>query len=691
MDNRREQIKAELDRRKAVKAEIDRRKAISNKPRNLFDLSPEDMNKGREQALKDFPTILKNLAAGGLQLPQDITSAATGGYAPSFDWKKEVGAGNTPGEETVRDIGYRALPTALAGPNLLAQTLMQGGAGALKAPSGEKLKAGVTDALSTLTLAGLLKIPGLVGKGINKLFPKAEETAFPFGGNTMPPSEYHQPANFGSPNKSEFNRPDLTQQAQIPAPNYGNPLGQSGQYNQEAQFGGMGGSEFDLPQAKLPPFLQSRNQPQINMSDQMGADISHAITGGKTMQQQAKEIAGDIKNSFEDVTSRVNERYSEIWNHPNIQGEKFEFPHFKQDYKASPVDYTQGTDLYNSYQVMRKDPSLENMHNFKQELGGEIGWLNKQGKRLLPEDRKLLDNYRKQYKAISTDIDNAISKAAPELKGKYAEAGQYWLQEKYPYYLHKDLLKMGKGQLENPKFSTIKSIFKSPSPEMQKVANDLGEEGKTKIAHIGMGNISRKNTAKNIISAQERLETNAMEGYLPQQHHQEIERVRGQVESEKQIAQQQEQLNRLAEQIEAQQNKAKSKYSKQPSGEVNIEPAQKEVANKLKEVQKEFAEREATKQKVLREAQEQAEILRKERDAARSETAKKESESKEKELKLRIKKVQDEIDKIKKQKEARIRAIVSGAGAGFIGYHLGGIPGELLGNYLGAGLSKLRK
>lgn len=256
---------------------------------------------------------------------------------------------------------------------------------------------------------------------------------------------------------------------------------------------------------------------------QEAANILDDLSGGKGIEENAKEVAKNIKSNSEERVKTSNENFENI---KKAVGNKklFQVPPKE---KPSVIQLLPGTVIkkekaipkptgkynklskstINEYtpdlKILHKNyldnPTFENAKNLRTELGAESA-------RAAPD---VLSRRAKQAvimgkKAINDDMFSFLNKAdkTGNLSNDFQDAIDYHRKEVIPYRVNKTISQISKGKITNPK--NISNTFKFPegapeeSEEAQnyektlKVANDLGQSGKNKILFNEIAGLEKK-------------------------------------------------------------------------------------------------------------------------------------------------------------------------------------------------------
>lgn len=274
--------------------------------------------------------------------------------------------------------------------------------------------------------------------------------------------------------------------------------------------------------------------------DTIAQNVHGNIIGNRTAQESGQQLASEIKNNYTDIKAQRQGDYDKVFNKPtdeinNATGEnvkakdlglidnKYYSTYGDQEFPDKNIQA-----LHNNFM---DNPTIDTAHKLQSEIGSEVGYLKKQKSAGILDDagKNKLNDYAVMRKTILDDVHDRLKLADPNLADGYANATQNWAKDVIPYHSDKTLRKIAEGQIENPKRSEIKSIFAYPESNINKVASDLSQEGRHRVASAGM-NVNRfQRSAKDMTRGQNNLESSGMNSYLSPEHEQNLSVMRNNV------------------------------------------------------------------------------------------------------------------------------------------------------------------
>lgn len=516
--------------------------AAPNKSFNIRDLPGLTIPTG-EEALG----MAKNIGLGAVEAlgqgGQYIANKLTGGYAPQVDFNQMGSSVEDPRYQNATNIG-KGIPAAIAGGESIPGQILAGGfQGASQAKSGNELKDALINAVENGIGAGAFKGLKSLIKSLHGGLPEYRDYSHSMAmqPNQAGTSFAANEGQIGSQPVPSIPPPSPPQyRTEIPS---GMKVGEDASSPKEsgAYFKDTS-SQFDKKKAPIPEALQPRDVARD--SRVVARDLTHTLTEGKEVEQQGRDLASHIRSTFDPIEADSQQRYNLIWSHPNIEGRSFHAPTFD----ALNPEFPEHSDVSNALDNYRSTHSLQSQHDLKQEIGAELGSITKQERfrSLTPEERRLKHSYAQSYGALSNDINNNISRAAPELEDAYSSATENWRKEVLPYLQDKDLKSIVRGQTTNPTTTQIRSIFQNPEPEgAGKVANDIGELGRNRVAHISSGLLPDENSLKAVTSATNKLRKSGLASYLSPEFRSQVEHANQMSENEKASIKQEKQKTAL--------------------------------------------------------------------------------------------------------------------------------------------------
>lgn len=240
------------------------------------------------------------------------------------------------------------------------------------------------------------------------------------------------------------------------------------------------------------------------------------IGNGNSLQDNAKSLATDIRNAFQTQKENASDLYNPIFDNyssANIY-DSVNLPTAK--YPALPDKYTENytPDINDLHQAFVDNPTLQNAHNLQSQLGSEIrNYQNMYAKGTLSTaDRINMQNYQRAQNAVLDDTNNYLNAQQPGLGDKYQEANAYYATNVAPYMSHPTLSKIATGEVDYPK--NINTIFAKPTPQIQKVVQDIGPQANNKILYNQLATPQNSSTPEKLQNALQNLDKTGLGSYV---------------------------------------------------------------------------------------------------------------------------------------------------------------------------------
>lgn len=243
--------------------------------------------------------------------------------------------------------------------------------------------------------------------------------------------------------------------------------------------------------------------------------ILNDLSGGKTLEENAKELASDIRQSFKTQFKAGKKAYGGVF------AEHGATPIYETDNALQSAYKTLDKEIPDSYlrklsklhQDFEQNPTLTNAHELQSQLGSEIRKLQKidASGNLSIADRNIKQGYEEAHDAVLADIYGFLSRQGDDSAAKYKTATQNWLENVVPYYENSTIAKMAKGRITNPK--NIITTFKNPEPHVEKVLQDLGMDANNKILYAELGKLNSNLNAQNLNKAIADLDKEGLGSY----------------------------------------------------------------------------------------------------------------------------------------------------------------------------------
>jgi hypothetical protein len=237
--------------------------------------------------------------------------------------------------------------------------------------------------------------------------------------------------------------------------------------------------------------------------------VMNYLKGGReSLEENAKSLATDIRNAFK----RKKEEAAALYN-----------PLFEKVGKdeLSPTSYTKmDQDIFNSYLPDMKtlhnkfieNPTLENAHDLQSQLGFEVRKLENQPTKSIADTRDM-QNWRQGRNGLRNDVGTFLrtKDVTGNLDRQYDEATAFFRDNVAPYKSNTALSKIASGITTTPR--NINTIFKFPEEDIQRIAEDIGDEGKKKILFSELGK-KPKITPEQLSSEIDKLEGKGLASYI---------------------------------------------------------------------------------------------------------------------------------------------------------------------------------
>lgn len=252
-------------------------------------------------------------------------------------------------------------------------------------------------------------------------------------------------------------------------------------------------------------------------------DIMSSLSKGQTLEENGKNFATNLKNSFNRKIEASNDLYNPIFDrvgNNSVYYSRVKSPEFYKN-MFDPVtrdpldegildDYL--PDLKKLHSDFIKNPTFQNAHDLQSQLGFEIRRLQRMPSRSMA-DTRVMQNYTKAKDNLKGDMDHFLEYKEPGrgLADQYEDATNYYRNEVVPYLSNSNIAKIARGKITNPK--NITTIFKNPDEDVLKVVEDLGDNGKNQILYNELGKVSNM-TPEKLISETNKLDKKGLSGYL---------------------------------------------------------------------------------------------------------------------------------------------------------------------------------
>jgi hypothetical protein len=236
---------------------------------------------------------------------------------------------------------------------------------------------------------------------------------------------------------------------------------------------------------------------------------------GKSVEENSKAVAQKIRSAYEKAKAEGQQLYKKVFDLAGNEKINENLGPFNSKYETLDKDIFKDYDrkltkLHNDYV---ENPNLQNAHELQSQLGSAIRKLDKTDAKgsLTQADRNIMQGYKEAKDSIQNDINNYLANKNPILAEKYNDASNNWLENVVPYISNPKISQIAKGRTTNP--GILKTIFKNPEPNIQKIVSDIGESGNKNILYDTLGKIPNL-TPESLINGVNKLDANGLESYM---------------------------------------------------------------------------------------------------------------------------------------------------------------------------------
>lgn len=264
----------------------------------------------------------------------------------------------------------------------------------------------------------------------------------------------------------------------------------------------------------------------IQPSKKVSELLEHISSGLPHTQASTKAITNDIRNAYQ---SNLQQSISHL-NFPLEQaGNEKIYTHIdplittKLDKSKPLIDKIEGFNVGELLDKFKSDPTLQNAHNLKSELGDMIGEM-KRIPGLNPSEKLQLENIRNARETLKSHIKDYLRKrdeSSNQSLLPHYELGSSLYEKNVSPYLHtkklREIVKKGKTNVKN-----IHNIFESPydiveglegkekTGPINKILSDLPSETKDKLLFNKIGGRVNKSDSQKLLKS---LEKSEQQGY----------------------------------------------------------------------------------------------------------------------------------------------------------------------------------
>lgn len=324
------------------------------------------------------------------------------------------------------------------------------------------------------------------------------------------------------------------------------------------------GAQYFRPQKYAQGIVDSLNSSLGGQSSEdMASNILNQLGSGQTLSDNAKSISQAVNTAFKGRKEEGSGLYNSVFNNlsdsPFYQQVKSPDPLMSLDpqsgytgfYRPLNTKFDQNSGIEGQYPNLSssitdsysgnlsdlhdsfiQNPTLQNAHNLNSELSSQIRGMQKNDARgnLSLADKGVLNNYQTAKNSLGSDINNYLSNIDTSLANQYQSATNNWAQNVSPYFSRPKISQMAKGNIDN--IGNISTIFKNPSQNTLKVANDLGSDVQNKILFSELGKSTPSSSPQNLVNAFNRLGDKGLGEYVSPQLSSQMSDLQNQINNE---------------------------------------------------------------------------------------------------------------------------------------------------------------
>jgi hypothetical protein len=245
-------------------------------------------------------------------------------------------------------------------------------------------------------------------------------------------------------------------------------------------------------------------------------ELLNDLSEGRSVEENSKAFAQKIKTAYEKAEAEndklykpvfdltKNEKINEHLGPFNSKYETLDKAIFNEDYDRK---------LTRLHQKFMEEPNLKNAHELQSQLGYAIRDYKKSkaSGNMSTADRNVMQAYQEARNSLKTDINNYLANKDPIIQKKYNAATQDYLENVVPYLSDSKISQIVNGEIKNP--GILKTIFKNPEPEIQKIVSDIGESANKNILYDELGRIKNV-TPEKLINSINNIGTTGLESYI---------------------------------------------------------------------------------------------------------------------------------------------------------------------------------
>jgi len=268
------------------------------------------------------------------------------------------------------------------------------------------------------------------------------------------------------------------------------------------------------------------------------------LKGGESLEDNAKNFAKNIKNSYDINTEHVNDLYDPIFDRTgsnNIYYSRVKSPALYKNMFDPVTRNPADAGLYNDYfQNLKKlhnnfmeKPTFENAHDLQSELYQEVNNFQKMRSRgqLSSGDRRIMERFQNARENLKLDMDHFLDfkDNTGDLRNQYNDAAQEFINEKLPYRANPNIAQIATGKITNPK--NITTLFKFPEEDVHgKIVSDIGPDANRRILYNELGKVTNY-TPEKFVNEIDKLDKKGLGSYITPDIQRAVDTIKNKIKS----------------------------------------------------------------------------------------------------------------------------------------------------------------
>lgn len=218
--------------------------------------------------------------------------------------------------------------------------------------------------------------------------------------------------------------------------------------------------------------------------------------GSKSISENSRSIANDVKNSFQkqnetykELRDPVYDKYGNMTLYPKVnwdKGLRWKFPEQAKPYRDVPaLDLSHASDeSKNLYELFKRKPTLKYSHELQSSLGNDIGEIRNEPDSLGKSGRfKKVSDSRNLLKM---EVDKFLRNIDPSAADSISQASDHYLENVVPFKASNRIKDIAKGS-KDANLKGLHNAFATPNENLSAVIKNLPKETNNKILFGKMG------------------------------------------------------------------------------------------------------------------------------------------------------------------------------------------------------------